>query len=489
MRFFKAFMMAATVVATMSMVGCGDDGGDDPKPEYSVTVTATTGGTAQASASKATAGTTVTLTATPAEGYTFSKWTVESGGATLSSATATPATFSMPEANVSIKAEFATATVTPDPDGELYAGSDLKGTISTKMRLDAATTYDLSDPLYIAAGGELNIPAGTKIEGSNGFDSFILVLQGGKINVRGTAANPVEMTAEGTNVAAGSWGGLVINGKAPLSGGGTAKTEIDNDYEYGGTDAADNSGSIEYLILRGTGAKNSADVEHNGLTLNAVGNGTKIENIFVIDGADDGIEFFGGSVNVTGLLVVNSDDDMFDFTYGYSGTLKNAYGVWEEGFSTAESDASGVEADGNFDGNYPTHTGQSDFTIENVTFDLRLAYNETTDDDFEMQNVLRIRRGAKATITNALVKGTGKVKNLINLSDSKGGANKTSSVSMTVDLDNAPDNEFVFCTAEQAKGGLLNDGTSAADYAGFDTSAAANAGCATSGFAWTDYEF
>jgi hypothetical protein len=489
MRFFKAFMMAATVVAAIGMVGCGNDGGGDPKPEYTVSVSATTGGTAQASVSKATEGTTVTLTATPAEGYSFSKWTVESGGATIANATATPATFSMPAANVSIKAEFATTVEPPHPDGELYAGGDLKGTISTKMRLDAGTTYDLSDPLYIARDGELTIPAGTRIEGSNGYDSYILVLQGGKINVKGTAAEPVEMTAKGTNVAAGSWGGLVINGKAPLAGGGTAKTEIDNDHEYGGNDAADNSGSIEYLILRGTGAKNSADVEHNGLTLNGVGNGTGIENIFVVDGADDGIEFFGGSVDVTGLLVVNSDDDMFDFTMGYSGTLKNAYGIWEAGFSTVESDASGVEADGNFDGNFPTHTGQSDFTIENVTFDLRLAYNETTDDDFEMQNVLRIRRGAKATIKNALVKGTGKVKNLVNLSDGKGGANKTSAVSMTNSLATAPATEFLFCTPEQVKGGLLNDGSSAADYPDINASAAGNAGCAVSGFAWTKYEF
>jgi hypothetical protein len=373
------------------------------------------------------------------------------------------------------------------PNGELYEGSDLKGEIKTKIRLDAATTYDLSAPLFIAEGGVLTIPAGTKIVGSNGYDSYILVLQGGQINVKGTAADPVEMTSE--DGAAGTWGGLVINGKAPLGEAGrTATTEINADYSYGGADMADNSGSIEYLILRGTGAKSSADVEHNGLTLNGVGNGTKIENVFVIDGSDDGIEFFGGSVNVTSLLVVNSDDDMFDFTDGYSGTLKNAYGIWEKGFSSSESDPSGVEADGNFDGNFPTHTAMSDFTIENVTFDLRLEYNDE-DDTRRMQNVLRIRRGSTATITNALAIGAGRAENLINMQDGKGGANVATSVSMTNDLDNAPDVEAKFCSAEEIATSPFEDGTLAADYPDVDASADGNIGCAVGTFDWTGYDF
>jgi len=64
------------------------------------------------------------------------------------------------------------------------------------------------------------------------------------------------------------------------------------------------------------GARNTADIEHNGLTLNGVGNGTKIQNVYVLESADDAIEFFGGTVNVTNLLAVNPDDDMFDFTQG-----------------------------------------------------------------------------------------------------------------------------------------------------------------------------
>jgi hypothetical protein len=138
----------------------------------------------------------------------------------------------------------------------------------------------------------------------------------------------------------------------------------------------------------------------------------------VLESADDGIEFFGGSVNVSNLLVVNADDDMFDFTQGYKGTLTNAYGIWETGFTSSESDPRGIEADGNFDGNYQGQTDQSDFTVNNVTFDLRLAPGTTV--ATQMMDLIKIRREAKAVITNALVKGTGTVVDLVDFSDSKG---------------------------------------------------------------------
>lgn len=90
--------------------------------------------------------------------------------------------------------------------------------------------------------------------------------------------------------------------------------------------------------MRFTGARSSADIEHNGLTLNGVGRGTTIKNLYITDGADDAIEFFGGTVNVENILAVNCDDDMFDFTQGYKGTLSNCYGVWEAGYTSTEED-------------------------------------------------------------------------------------------------------------------------------------------------------
>src|SRR5690606_22772915 len=243
---------------------------------------------------------------------------------------------------------------------------ELVGSIVGERTLDPSITYTITGPVIVEEGGVLNIPAGTTIKAKKGFNNYILVLQGGKIYANGTAQNPITMTADIDNAESGHWGGLIINGKAPLSDGTIGSTEISSAFQYGGTDINDNSGIITYLTLAYTGARSSADVEHNGLTLNGVGNGTVIENIYIPNGADDGVEFFGGTVHVKNLLVVNSDDDMFDFTQGYTGTLENAYGIWEAGYSSSESDPRGIEADGNLDGNFPSQTGQSDFVIRNI---------------------------------------------------------------------------------------------------------------------------
>ena len=327
------------------------------------------------------------------------------------------------------------------PEDSVVEPQGIAGSIGAGQteNLVAGTDYILDGPLIVEDGGVLNIAAGTVIKANKGFSNYILVLQGGKINVNGTAENPVRMTANAATATSGYWGGLIINGKAPLAGGSTGSTEVNSAYTYGGTVAADNSGTIKYLIIEYPGARSSADVEHNGLTLNGVGSGTVIENIYVLESADDAIEFFGGSVNVKNFLAVNPDDDMFDFTQGYNGTLTTAYGVWAKGYTSTESDPRGIEADGNFDGNFPTQTGQSNFVVNNMTIDLRLDFN--TDKTTQMQDAIKIRRGAKATITNAIIKGTGSVADLVDLTDSKGAGDPTSGVSLTSQLTTAPARE------------------------------------------------
>lgn len=304
---------------------------------------------------------------------------------------------------------------------------ELKGTVEGTMELDANTEYHLTGTLTVPDGATLNIPAGTVIKAANGFDKYIIVAQGGKINAQGTADKPIVFTADADNAQPGYWGGLIINGRAPISGqsaGTEGATEVDNNQPYGGTDAADNSGVVEYVKLLYTGARSSADIEHNGLTLNGVGNGTTIRNIYVADGADDAIEFFGGTVNVSNVMAVNCDDDMFDFTQGYSGTLSNCYGEWQESFTSTEEDPRGVEADGNLDGEGPDHTPQSNFTIENMT----IVNNSASQ---SMQDAIKVRRGATAHIKNALVMGSGAIENVIDLTDKMGDANTATEISVT----------------------------------------------------------
>ena len=201
-------------------------------------------------------------------------------------------------------------------------GKTLMGNLTGKQTLEEGE-YILGGTVIIENGGELTIPAGTTIKATKGFSSYILVAQGGKLYANGTSSQPVTFTSGEATKKAGGWGGIILNGKAPISGAGaegtnTANAEINNAYKYGGSDRADNSGA---------------------LTLNGVGNGTKIQNVYVLESADDAIEFFGGTVNVTNLLAVNPDDDMFDFTQGYKGTLSNCYGrrVYQHGRRSAWS--------------------------------------------------------------------------------------------------------------------------------------------------------
>lgn len=346
------------------------------------------------------------------------------------------------------------------------ANSELSGEITTDVTLDASTEYKLTGSLIVAEGGKLRIPAGTVIKANKGFDKYILVKQGGQIFANGTAEKPVRITSAEATPNQGDWGGIIINGRARISGPAgvvsTGTTEINPAIIYGGSNDADNSGVLEYLILEYTGAKSSADIEHNGLTLNGVGSGTRIENIYIPYGADDAVEWFGGSVSIKNLLVVDPDDDMFDVTQGWTGTLDNAYGVWKSGYTSTEADPRGVEADGNLDGNTPADANQSDFTLKNITI-----VNES---EFEMQDAVKIRRGAKATITNLVLRG-GSCTDLIDMTDGKGNGNAASSIIYH--------NAGMTIKGQEVK----NPGNASI------TTNNANTGANTSVFNWTGYSF
>ncbi len=368
------------------------------------------------------------------------------------------------------------------------------GEISEDTTLDASKSYTITGPITVEDGATLTIPAGMTIKAQPKFSAYLLVLKGGMIKAEGTADAPIVF--ESTTDEA--WGGLVINGKAKISGNETsgsnsASTEISTNYSYGGDDDSDNSGTLKYVILRNTGNKSSGSVEHNGLTLNGVGSGTTIENIFIDGTEDDGIEFFGGCVNVKNLLVVNSDDDMFDFTQGYRGTLTNCYGVWESDFYSGEKDPRGIEADGNFDGEYPDSNDQSNFKVVNMTIQ-----NDAKDTSVKnaadgaantMYAVIKLRRYAKASITNALVTGTNSsVLTLLDLADGSGGAAAGSVISITNKLTSGVETEVKY-----GKDYRINttDGEaySESDYTLDINPATANTGCDSSIFSWTGYQF
>jgi hypothetical protein len=201
---------------------------------------------------------------------------------------------------------------------------NLAGVVTGNVTLNANIAYKLTSSFVVKDGGSLTIPAGTVIKATGGTSAYIAVAQGGKIYVNGTADNPVIMTSGATTPNPADWGGLVVCGKAPTNVGSVATSEV-ADLTYGGTISNDNSGSIKYLRLEYTGANFTPDKEFNGLSLFGVGSGTTVEYVQSYEGSDDGIEFFGGTVNGKYLISTNSQDDGIDFADGWAGTGENWY--------------------------------------------------------------------------------------------------------------------------------------------------------------------
>ncbi|NVK10307.1 MAG: hypothetical protein HWD89_14750, partial [Tenacibaculum sp.] len=93
---------------------------------------------------------------------------------------------------------------------------------------------------------------------------------------------------------------------------------------------------IKNLVIKGTGAQINTESQYNGVSFYSVGSGTVVENIAVINGADDGVEFFGGTVSATNLYLENNEDDSVDWTEGWNGKVTNTYiSHTIAGFSTA----------------------------------------------------------------------------------------------------------------------------------------------------------
>jgi len=293
---------------------------------------------------------------------------------------------------------------TDTPDGEIESQddvdlvvTDLQGEVTGDITLAASKEWILTGPLVVNDGATLTIEAGTTIKAAaGGSNVYIAIDRGAKISAIGTAASPIKFTSNAASPASGNWGGLLLIGNAPITGGGSAVTEV-VDFIYGGNVANDNSGTLKYVILEYTGALINDEKEFNGLTLYAVGTGTTIDNIFIKNGNDDSIEFFGGTVNVSNILAVNATDDLFDYTQGWVGTGTDLYGIREQGYDVLSSDPRGIEGDGNFDGLTPGLTPQSNPTLTNVTI-----VNKSTVAG-GMNDVLKIRRNSAGSFSNVRV--------------------------------------------------------------------------------------
>ena len=202
--------------------------------------------------------------------------------------------------------------------------------------------YVLQGFVFVNDGQVLTIEAGTVVRfkmGQAENASALIISRGGKIIANGTQDEPIIFTVEGDDLveailedARGLWGGLIILGNAPINiEGGEASIEgiplTEPRGIFGGTNENDNSGILNYISIRHGGTNIGEGNEINGLTLGGVGRETEIDYVEVISNEDDGVEIFGGTVNLKHIVVSGFGDDAFDFDLGWTGNGQFWLGV------------------------------------------------------------------------------------------------------------------------------------------------------------------
>ena len=271
----------------------------------------------------------------------------------------------------------------------------LTGDILEDRTLSADYDYLLRDAVFVKDGVTLTIEPGVKLYGENATNGTLIVSQGGKLMANGTADAPIVLTSDAAigSRARGQWGGLIINGRAPTNQGitfGEGDTGA-----FGGDDPNDNSGVLRYVRVEYAGIEFSPDNELNGIAFQGVGSGTVVEHVQVHMNQDDGIEMFGGTVNLKYVLVTGARDDSFDWTDGWTG--KGQFWVAQQYGDDADN---GFENDNSSKNNEATP--RSAPTIFNVTL---VGDPEGPESD----NGMLIREGAAGMYANFIVVGFNKV--------------------------------------------------------------------------------
>jgi len=256
--------------------------------------------------------------------------------------------------------------------------------------------YVLRGAVFVNEGATLNIQAGTRVVGEAGSVGTLIVLRGGRLNALGTREQPIVFTSDqapGTR-SRGDWGGIILNGRAPVNleggeGQGEANTGI-----YGGNDPNDNSGSMRYVRVEFAGTEFSPDNELNGIAFQAVGRGGSYEYIQVHMNRDDAFEWFGGTADAKYIVASNAGDDSIDWTFGWTGKLQFV-AVHQRGDDADNA----IEADNNEFNNdlLPRANPQ----IYNMT----ICGDPDRNEGAESVRAILFRRGTAVTYRNFLITG------------------------------------------------------------------------------------
>lgn len=252
----------------------------------------------------------------------------------------------------------------------------------------------------------LTIEAGTTVIGERASKGTLIVQRGSKLIAEGTVDSPIVFTSERAvgEREAGDWGGVVICGKGVSNLPDVqASRELEGGYGafHGGSDAADNSGTLKYVRIEFAGVPINPNQEINSLTMGSVGSGTTIDYVQASFGLDDSFEWFGGSVNAKHLIAYKGLDDDFDTDNGYSGYVQ--FGIGIRGASQADiSGSNGFESDNDSKGSSLTPFTSAIFANMSI---IGAKGEAATSISASFQNGAQLRRNTKLKIYNTVITG------------------------------------------------------------------------------------
>jgi len=290
----------------------------------------------------------------------------------------------------------------PMPDADVGPDIDAPPGV-TKVSVpagDMAGAHWTADHIYVLEGhvfitsGTHTIDPGVVVQGKNG--SSLVITKEATLAATGTAAAPIVFTSAQATPASGDWGGVVLLGKAPINVvGGTNNVEgfatsYGDRIAYGGTDTAHNCGTLKYARIEYAGFALAVDNELNGLTLGGCGTTSNIDYVQVHLGLDDGVEVFGGTVDLKHIIITQPDDDGLDWDRGWTGRAQ--FVIVQQ--KTGRGDKA-IEADNNNNNNELTPRSAPE--IWNMTL---IGADGAASDP---QGGIHLRRGTAGKINNTIV--------------------------------------------------------------------------------------
>ncbi|KAA1151024.1 hypothetical protein [Pseudoalteromonas fuliginea] len=330
----------------------------------------------------------------------------------------------------------------------------LSGVITQDTTLSTDAIWALDGAVFVgkdkAESATLTIDPGAVVFGNNGGD-YIVVSRDSKIEASGTKNDPIIFTSKqdvlGETTAAGQWGGMVLLGngisnKCPAEGDCALQVEgVESGAVFGGTDNTDSSGTLKYVVVKNAGFELSVGNELNGITFGAVGSGTTVDYLQVHNNADDGVEFFGGAVNLKHVVLTSIDDDSIDWDNGFQGKMQFVYVEQDKNSTDANR---GIEADN--DGKIPSKDPKSLPMISNLTI---VGNNFNGEDDAEG---IYLREGTGLHLYNSVITGSDEMGECLELEGIALADDGTALFSDSETVNNANDgtilmqNTFMSCT-------------------------------------------